>query len=121
MSLSHLIADHLPQFDNVRAQGIAVLVIMLQFMLYITAVIKQMKHSSVSLYQQLRHTPIKLTGLIVLQSLNIAYFESNFLQIILFFLALSLGFVNIYQENMFREHTQKEQYFYLQEIRRICF
>ena len=47
--------------------------------------------------------------------------ESIFLQIILFFLALSFGFVRFYKENMFRADTQNEQYFYLQETRRICF
>ncbi|OTG73710.1 hypothetical protein B9T26_08105 [Acinetobacter sp. ANC 4169] len=121
MSLSPYIASQFPQFNAFRAQGIAVLAIMLLFMLYTPIVIKQIKHSSTSLYQQLRHTPVKLALLIVLQTLNIAYIESTVLQIILFFFALSFGFVRFYKENMFREGTQNEQYFYLQETRRICF
>ncbi|WP_407305279.1 hypothetical protein [Acinetobacter sp.] len=121
MSLSHFVSIQLPQFDTFRSHGIAVLAIMLLFMLYTPLVIKQIKHSSTSLYQHLRHTPIKLAVLIVLQTINIAYIESTFLEIILFFLALSFGFVRFYKENMFRENTQNEQYFYLQETRRICF
>ena len=121
MSLGHFISVQLPQFDHFRSYGIAVLAIMLLFMLYTPLVIKQIKHSSTSLYQQLRHTPIKLAGLILLQAINIAYIESIFLQIILFFLVLSFGFVRFYKENMFRADTQNEQYFYLQETRRICF
>lgn len=84
MSLGHFISVQLPQFDHFRSYGIAVLAIMLLFMLYTPLVIKQIKHSSTSLYQQLRHTPIKLAGLILLQAINIAYIESIFLQIILF-------------------------------------
>lgn len=84
MSLGHLIARQFPQFNAFRAQGIAVLAIMLLFMLYTPVVIKQIKHSSTSLYQQLRHTPVKLAVLIVLQAVNIAYIESTVLQIILF-------------------------------------
>lgn len=121
MSLSHFILVYFPQFDTFHAHGIAILGIMLTFMLYTPLVIKQIKHSSNSLYQQLKNTPIKLAVLIVLQALNIAYLESSFVQVILFFLALSFGFVRFYKENMFREDTLNQQYFYLQEIRRICF
>ncbi|MGE8560246.1 MAG: hypothetical protein ACN6NJ_04790 [Acinetobacter sp.] len=121
ISLGHFISIQFPQFDAFRSHGIAVLAMMLLFMLYTPLVIKQIKHSSTSLYQHLRHTPIKLAVLIVLQTLNIAYIESTFLEVILFFFALSFGFVRFYKENMFREGTQNEQYFYLQETRRICF
>ena len=121
MSGGHFISLQLPQFDIFRAHGIAVLAIMLLFMLYTPLVIKQIKHSSTSLYQHLRHTPVKLAVLILLQAINIAYIESTFLEVILFFFALSFGFVRFYKENMFREDTQTEQYFYLQETRRICF
>lgn len=121
ISLGHLIAREFAQMNGFRAQGLAVLAIMLLFMLYTPLVIKQIKHSSISMYQQLRHTPIKLAALIVLQTMNIAYIESSFLQGVLFFFALSFGFVHFYKENMFRADTQSEQYFYLQEIRRICF
>ena len=121
MSLSHFIALYFPQFDLFRAHGIAVLIILLIFMLYTPLVIKQIKHSSNSLYQQLRHTPLKLAILIIIQTVNIAYLESLVLQIIVFFFALSFGFVRFYKENMFRKNTQNEHYFYLQETRRICF
>ena len=121
MSLGHFVSIQFPQFDTFRSHGIAVLAIMLLFMLYTPFVIKQIKHSSTSLYQHLRHTPIKLAVLIVLQTINIAYIESTFLEVVLFFFALSFGFVRFYKENMFRADTQNEQYFYLQETRRICF
>lgn len=121
MSLGHFISTQLPQFNEFRSYAIAILAIMLLFMLYIPVVIKQIKHSSTSLYEQLRHTPIKLATVIVLQGINIAYIESTSLQVILFFFAISFGFVRFYKENMFRENTQNEQYFYLQETRRLCF
>lgn len=121
MSLGHFISTQLSQFNEYRSYAIAILAIMLLFMLYTPIVIKQIKHSSTSLYQQLRHTPIKLATVIVLQGINIAYIESISLEVILFFFAISFGFVRFYKENMFRENTQNEQYFYLQETRRLCF
>ena len=98
ISLGHLIAREFAQMNGFRAQGLAVLAIMLLFMLYTPLVIKQIKHSSISMYQQLRHTAIKLAALIVLQAINIAYIESSFLQGIIFFFALSFGFVHFYKE-----------------------
>ncbi len=78
-----------------------------------------MKHSSISLYKQVRHTPIKLTVLIIIQAINIAYIESSFLQALLFFFALSFGFVKFYKENLFRSDCETTGYFCLQEIRRV--
>ena len=121
MSLGHFISTQLSQFNEFRSYAIAILAIMLLFMLYTPIVIKQIKHSSTSLYEQLRHTPIKLATIIVLQGINIAYIQSISLEVILFFFAISFGFVRFYKENMFRENTQNEQYFYLQETRRLCF
>lgn len=121
MSLGHFISTQLSQFNEFRSYAIAILAIMLLFMLYTPIVIKQIKHSSTSLYKQLRHTPIKIATVIVLQGINIAYIQSISLQVILFFFAISFGFVRFYKENMFRENTQNEQYFYLQETRRLCF
>lgn len=102
-------------------KGLAVLAVMLFFMLITPLVIKQMKHSSVSLYKQLCHTPIKLAVIILLQAINIAYVESSFLQSLLFFFAMSFGFVRFYKENLFRDHSDSHQYYYLQETRRVCF
>ena len=51
MSAGHFISLQFPQFDTFRSHGIAVLAIMLLFMLYTPFVIKQIKHSSTSLYQ----------------------------------------------------------------------
>lgn len=110
-----------PHLAGFRAKGLAVLAIMLFFMLTAPLIIKQMKHSSISLYKQLCNTPIKLAGIILLQALNIAYIESTFLQSVLFFFALSFGFVRFYKENLFREHSDNLQFHYLQETRRICF
>lgn len=53
---------------------------MLLFMLYVPIVLKQMKHSSSSCYEQQQHAPIKIAALIILQAINIAFIESTFLQ-----------------------------------------
>lgn len=119
--LSEMIASVQPKFEGFQASAFASLSIMLFFMLIAPIVLKQIKHSSVSLYAQLKNTPIKLTVLILLQALNIVFFESWFLQGILFFFAMSFGFIKFYKENMFREKTTNEQYHYLQEIRRACY
>lgn len=121
MSLGAYLENAWPDLGRFRAQGLAVLSIMLFFMLITPIVIKQMKHSSVSLYRQLRHTPAKLAGIILLQAINIAYIESSFLQSLLFILAMSFGFVRFYKENLFREHSSSHQHYYLQETRRVCF
>lgn len=121
MSLGAYLAAAWPNMGEFRANGLAVLAIMLFFMLAVPLIIKQMKHSSISLYKQLRNTPIKLAGIILLQALNIAYIESSFMQSVLFFFAMSFGFVSFYKENLFREHSDSLQFHYLQETRRVCF
>ncbi len=121
ISLGAQLESLFPHLSEFRASGLAVLAIMLFFMLVTPLIIKQMKHSSASLYKQLRHTPIKLAALIVLQALNIAYIESALFQSLLFFFALSFGFVRFYKENLFREHSSSLQQHYLQETRRVCF
>lgn len=121
MSLGTYIASGWPQISKFRAHGLGVLAVMLFFMLVTPFIIKQMKHSSISLYKQLCNTPIKLAAIILLQAVNIAYIESAFLQSVLFFFAISFGFVRFYKENLFREHSDNLQFHYLQEIRRICF
>lgn len=120
MSLAAAIAQYFPQMDEFRANAIAILSIMLFLMFVVPIIIKQIKHSSTHLYQQLRHSPIKIAALIIAQCLNITLIHSVLLQDILFFLALSFGFVKFYKENMFRDHTQNIDYYNLQQIRRIC-
>lgn len=119
--LGNLVESSLPRFNETQAFGIAILIIMLFLMITVPIIVKQIKHSSTHLYQQLSNTPLKLAVLIVLQTLNIAYVESSFLQGLLFFFALSFGFIKFYKENMFRESTSKIDYHNLQQIRRACY
>lgn len=118
---AELISEAYPKFDFFKSFAISALGISLFFMLSCPVILKQIKHSSTSLYQQLQHTPVKLTALIILQTLNIAFAQSWFLVGVLFFFAMSFGFVKFYKENMFRSSATTVQYHYLQEIRRICF
>lgn len=119
--LGHYIETHFQQFDATQAKGIAILIIMLFFMLIVPIIIKQIKHSSTHLYLQFKNTPLKLAAIIILQTLNIAFMQSMFLQSVLFFFALSFGFVKFYKENMFRENTCDIDYYQLQQMRRACF
>ena len=120
-ALGDLIESSFARFDGTQSFGIAILIIMLFLMITVPIIIKQIKHSSIHLYQQLSNTPLKLAVLIVLQTLNIAYIESSLLQGLLFFFALSFGFIKFYKENMFRESASNIDYHNLQQIRRICF
>ena len=95
-ALGSLVESSFPRFDQTQAFGIAILCIMLFLMFTVPLIIKQMKHSSTHLYQQLSNTPMKLAVLIVLQTLNIAYLDSSLLQGLLFFFALSFGFIKFY-------------------------
>ena len=104
-----------------HATHLASLLLMLIFMLYAPAILKQAKHSSHSFYQQQKHTPIKLAVVIILQALNMVYLDSSFLQHVLLFFAISFGFVRFYKENLFREETTSQDYATLQQIRRISF
>lgn len=121
ISLSLFIEQRFPRFDTFQASAIAVLAIMLFFMLIVPIIIKQIKHSSVHLYQQLSNSPLKIAVVILLQAVNFAFIQSFLLQAVLFFLAISFGFVRFYKENMFREHTKDTDYYNLQQIRRVCF
>lgn len=119
--IGELIYQQFPQFEYFRAFSIAALGLTLFMMMVSPIIIKQIKHSSTSLYQQLQHTPLKLTALIILQALNIAFAESWLLMVLFFFAALSFGFVKFYKENMFRSSATILQYHELQQVRRICF
>ena len=110
-----------PNMALFDAVAYACLAISLFFMLLAPVLIKQIKHSSHSLYQLVQHSPIKIAVLIVLQALNFAFLQSLFVIGILFFFALSFGFVRFYKENMFREQSNSDQHYQLQQFRRICF
>lgn len=99
----------------------ASLSILLFFMLYIPYALKQIKHSSNSLYPMLRHEPVKIAALIVLQALNFAFVQSLFLMWVLTFLGLSFGFVRFYKENLFKDHATSDQQYQLQQIRKACY
>ena len=121
MSIHQAIQHYFPSMSDFRSNSIAVLSIMLFFMLVVPVVIKQIKHSSMSLYQSLKNTPFKLAIVILLQLLNIAFLQSQFVQSVLFFFAISFGFVRFYKENLFKGESSSEQYYVLQETRRICY
>lgn len=121
MSIHQAIQHYFPSMSDFRSNSIAVLSIMLFFMLVVPVVIKQIKHSSMSLYQSLKNTPFKLAVVILLQLLNIAFLQSQFVQSVLFFFAISFGFVRFYKENLFKGESSSEQYYVLQETRRICY
>lgn len=119
--VSQVITAVQPNYEGFQSGAIATLIIMLLFMTVSPFVLKQIKHSSVSLYTQLKTTPLKITALILLQAINIIWIESWLMQGILFFFAMRFGFIQFCKENMFRETTTPEQFKYIQEIRRICY
>ncbi|WP_180063200.1 MULTISPECIES: hypothetical protein [unclassified Acinetobacter] len=121
MSIGHAVQLYFPEMSEFRAHGIAVLSIMLFFMLVVPLVIKQIKHSSMSLYQSLKNTPFRLAIVILLQLLNIAFLQSTFVQSVLFFFAMSFGFVRFYKENLFKGGSNTQEYYFLQETRRIAY
>lgn len=104
--------------NSFQYMGSAIIVIMLIMRLYLPFIMWQIHHSSNSLYAHLKNTPLKLTIVIILQAINLLYIESSVLQFVLFFFALSLGFVRLYKESMFLEKTTAEQQYYLQQIRK---
>ena len=120
-SLGKYIAGHFHQFNEFQANSISALSIMLFFMIIVPLIINQIKHSSTHLYHQLNNTPFKLAVLIIVQALNIYFFESILLQGVLFFFAMNFGFVQFYKENLFRDSTKDTEYYQLQQIRRSCF
>ena len=114
--------DHVFQsFSNFQAQATAIICIMLFFMLTLPCVIYQIHHTSPRLYQHIKNLPFKLAIIIVLQAINIKFFENIILQGVLFFLSLSYGFISCYKENLFKSHSTKTDQFTLNQIRKICF
>lgn len=112
---------HFSQFNSFQTLACAVLSIALFLMLVVPCIIKQIRHSSHSLYQLLRHSPSKLAVVIILQALNFVFLQSVVAVWILLFLTVSFGFVRFYKENLFREQSTSTDHYYLQQIRRICF
>lgn len=111
-------------FENIspfRAQACAILTIQLFLMMVNPLIIKQIKHSSHSVYQHLRHTPIKLTVVILLSGLNIKFLQNIFCMWLLLFISVSFGFVRFYKENLFRTQSNDAEYYQLQQLRRACF
>lgn len=121
LALKDVYSSKLSTAQNFQAQSYAILTILLFLMLVVPLVIKQIRHSSHSLYQFLRHTPIKLTVVIVLEALNLVFLQSSTVMWILFFFGISFGFVRFYKENMFRPTTDTTEQYQLQQLRRICF
>ena len=83
--LKDVYSSKLSTAPDFQAQAYAILTILLFLMLVVPLVIKQIRHSSHSLYQFLRHTPIKLTVVIVLEALNLVFLQSSTTMWILFF------------------------------------
>ena len=75
MVFEDVIQQHLPQFDAAQSKSMAILALMLLLMLTTPYVIYQLKHSAAALYRMLRHTPIKLAIVILVQALNVYYWQ----------------------------------------------
>ncbi|OTG86180.1 hypothetical protein B9T31_09075 [Acinetobacter sp. ANC 4558] len=119
--LSTYIQSLFDHFSNFQAQASAIICIMLFFMLILPLVIYQIQHTSPHLYKHIKNLPFKLAALIVLQAINIQFFENLIFQGILFFLSLSYGFVALYKENLFKSHATSIDQISLNQIRRACF
>ncbi len=104
-----------------QAQSYAILVILLALMLMMPVVIKQIRHSSHSLYQLVQHHPLKLTAVILLSVLNMVYLQNTWLMWSLLFFGIRFGFIRFYKENLFRQATQPSEQYQLHQLRRICF
>lgn len=119
--LKDALLNKFEQFSTFQAHAYAILAILLFFMLVVPIIIKQIRHSSNSLYQLIRHSPIKMAIVIVLTALNIAFVQSEFLMWGLLFFGTSFGFVRFYKENLFRQNCQDAELYQLQQLRRVCF
>jgi len=119
--LKDLLSTWLGLTQPFQAQGYAILAILLFLMLIVPVIVKQIRHSSHSLYQLVQHNPLKLTVVILLSGLNMVYLQSTFLMWSLLFFGISFGFVRFYKENLFRQTTQPSEQYQLHQLRRICF
>lgn len=119
--LQNFFSSHLQNLDAFQSQSYAIITILLVLMWVLPFVIKQIKHSSNSLYQLLRHAPIKLAVVIILSGLNVMFLESSLAMWILFYFGVNFGFVRFYKENLFRDHSSSVEHYQLQQLRRVCF
>ena len=119
--IQELILSRFEQLDALQAHAYAILSILLFQMAILPIVIKQIRHSSHSLYQFLRHSPLKLAVVIILFALNTAYLHSPWIMWILFFFGISFSFVRIYKENLFKAQSELLEHYQLQQLRRVCF
>ena len=117
-TLSEYLAAFWTNLNNFQHMGAAILIIMVIMRLYLPYIMWQIKHSSESLFEHLKNTHMKLSIVIMLQAINLMSLESSILQYVLFFFAISFGFVRLYKESLFLEKTTIEQHYYLQQIRR---
>lgn len=119
--LNDFFSNHLDNLDPLQSQSYAIISILLVLMWILPFIIKQIKHSSNSLYQLLRHAPLKLAVVILLTGLNLMFFESSLVMWILFYFGVNFGFVRFYKENLFRDTSQSVEHYQLQQLRRVCF
>ncbi|WP_278363520.1 hypothetical protein [Acinetobacter schindleri] len=119
--LKDIFLSNFTELSNFQAQAYAILAILLFLMLIVPLVIKQIRHSSHSLYQLLRHSPVKLAVIVILSALNIQFLQSQFVMWALLFFGVSFGFVRFYKENLFRQNSQDSEYYQLHQLRRVCF
>lgn len=115
-----LIELYLSTHWQLANSGLGSLAVMLLLMLYVPLPLKQAKHSSHMFYQQNQWAPLRLTVCIVLQSLNLMYWQSRLLESICLSLALGYGFIQFYREGYFLAQTQAYHCYALQQIRRVC-
>ncbi|MFV5490060.1 hypothetical protein [Acinetobacter sp. ASP199] len=119
--LKDIFLSNFTELSNFQAHAYAILAILLFLMLIVPLVIKQIRHSSHSLYQLLRHSPVKLAVVVILSALNIEFLQSQFVMWALLFFGVSFGFVRFYKENLFRQNSQDSEYYQLHQLRRVCF
>ena len=118
ISTADRLSELLPQISHFQAIGGAVLMMMMIMRLYLPYVVWQIKHSSDSVYQYIKNAPLKLTVVIILQAVNLVFLQSSVLMYVLFFFAISFGFIRVYKESLFLDQSTNEQHYYLQQIRR---
>ena len=120
LSIKTYLIEWFPLWTVFQGSHIALLSVTLFFMLILPIIIFQIKHCSSNLYKQHRNIPTKLAIVIVLEAINLIWIESLFMQVSLFFVALSLGFTRLYKENLFRKQDIVQNH-YLNQIRKLCF
>lgn len=109
------------QISSFQSYSISAILITLFLMVILPFIIYQIRHSSHQLYTSLKNAPFKVTLLIILQAINLKFFESSLLLSLLFFLSISYGFIGFYKENLFKPYTAQPDQYNLKLIRNACF